>query len=92
MITAKEASLVLQEAFKQDPSAISQLINSRVNSAMPVGVAEDSPATYGMDSDGQLIIGVLGLINALVTDGYVAAHYGDDGKILGFAVVGSNGG
>lgn len=79
---------VLNRLHKADPFVMQNLIFMRVpcNEA----VAKDPTIQVGVDHKGAATVGILGIINGLfgVDDrgiGYIYAHLGKSGNVLGFS-------
>ncbi|MGO3569152.1 MAG: 3'-5' exonuclease [Serratia grimesii] len=81
-LSAQSAVDTLQQLFKADPTAITALVNNRVFCSE--GFVRDTPATVGI-CDGVYLVGMIGIINALIAPEVIAAIY-DDMELTGFTV------
>ncbi|MFP7610174.1 3'-5' exonuclease family protein [Serratia quinivorans] len=82
-LNAQKAVDILIRLFQADPVAIAALVNHRVQCSEQFA-RSDIPATIGI-CDGAYVIGMLGIINALIAPEVIGAIY--DGKeITSFAV------
>jgi DNA polymerase III epsilon subunit-like protein len=82
-LNAQKAVDILNSLFQADPVAIAALVNHRVQCSEQFA-RNDIRATIGI-CDGAYVIGMLGIINALIAPKVIGANY--DGKeITGFAV------
>ncbi|HHX7274403.1 TPA: hypothetical protein ACVHP3_004687 [Yersinia enterocolitica] len=82
-ITAQLAVDILNQALSLDPDCITALVSHRIE--CNATLAHDSEVMCGM-SEGKYMTGALGVINSLVTDGFVAALYTDEKKLAAFQV------
>ncbi|EMD6807867.1 hypothetical protein VRU30_001392 [Serratia marcescens] len=81
--TANYVIDILNELFKADPDAITSLVNHRVECSDYFGAM--TVATVGRRVDGAVVVGMIGIINALIFPEVIAAIY--DGKeLIGFTV------
>lgn len=74
---------VLRDVLAADPKAVTAILETR-HSCRPE-VESASPAVPSRDEAGNLVLGALGLINALVTpDWRIVAHYDEAGMVFDF--------
>lgn len=81
-ITAQKAVDILNGLFQVDPDAITALVDNRVKCSEYF--AKKTAATVGI-CDSTYIIGMIGVINALIAPEVIAAIY-DGNELKGFAV------
>ncbi|MFV1478129.1 3'-5' exonuclease [Serratia sp. Z4] len=81
-ITAQKAVDILNGLFQVDPDAITALVDNRVKCSEYF--AKKTAATVGI-CDSTYIIGMIGVINALISPEVIAAIY-DGNELKGFAV------
>lgn len=84
MINVNKAVEILNELLILDPAAITSLANNRV--ACSDRLATDSTAVCAR-TNGVMRVGMVGVINAMVEDGFIGAEYDDDSVLVGFRVV-----
>ncbi|HDG4082628.1 TPA: 3'-5' exonuclease [Staphylococcus aureus] len=77
-LSAQSAVNTLQQLFKADKRAITALVNHRVECSE--FFAGKTTATVGQNSDGAYVVGLIGIINALIFPDVIAAVY--EGKEL----------
>lgn len=77
-LSAQSAVNTLQQLFKADKRAITALVNHRVECSE--FFAGKTTATVGQRSDGAYVVGLIGIINALIFPDVIAAVY--EGKEL----------
>ena len=82
-LNAQKAVDILNRLFQADPAAIAALVSHRVQCSEQFA-RSDIPATIGICDDAY-VIGMLGIINALIAPEVIGAIYGGKG-IAGFAV------
>ncbi|MGP0916528.1 hypothetical protein ACJ8PD_23755 [Serratia sp. CY70267] len=82
-ITAQKAVDILNVLFQVDPVAITALVNNRVFCSE--ALAHQSPASVGFTNN-YYIVGMVGIINALVAPDTIGAIY-DDMQLVGFAII-----
>lgn len=82
-ITAQKAVDILNRLFQVDPVAITTLVNNGVFCSEKL--AKETSAIVGF-FDGYYLVGMVGIINALVAPDVIAAIY-DDMELTGFAIV-----
>lgn len=89
MVSASEITDKLNLMLSLDPQATATLVGHRVNCSELLG-ADDSPFVCSADADGQLRIGLIGVLNSITSagSGRVAAIYDESGKLTSFTVVG----
>lgn len=85
-ITAQKAVDILNGLFQVDPAAITTLVNNGVFCSEKL--AKETSAIVGF-FDGCYLVGMLGIINALVAPDIIAAIY-DDMELTGFVIVDSS--
>ncbi len=85
-ITAQKAVDILNGLFQVDPAAITALVNNRVFCSEKL--AKETSARVGF-YDGYYLIGIVGIINALVAPDAIGAIY-DDMVLIGFGIVDSS--
>jgi hypothetical protein len=78
----------LNAVLKADPAAMHALVESRVPCRSEVETA--SPAVPYAQPDGTLLLGLLGVVNAIAGahGGVVVAHFDDVGRLHRFALLG----
>jgi len=81
-LSAQAAADTLQQLFVADPDAITALVDHRVECSEKF--AHETAATVGVN-DSAYIIGMIGIINALIAPEVIAAIY-DGNELKGFAV------
>ena len=82
-ITAQKAADILNGMLKVDPVAITALVNNRIFCSAEL--AHQTPANVG-SVHGNYLVGVVGIINAMVAPDVIGAVY-DDMVLVGFGVV-----
>ncbi|CAI0809773.1 DNA polymerase III polC-type [Serratia proteamaculans] len=82
-LNAQSAVNTLQQLFKADTDAITALVDHRVECSEYF--AAMTTATVGQHADGAYIVGLIGIINALIFPDVLAAVY-DGNKLTGFTV------
>ncbi|HGM5349228.1 TPA: 3'-5' exonuclease [Serratia marcescens] len=82
-LNAQKAVDILNRLFQVDPAAIAALVSHRVQCSEQFA-RSDIPATIGICDDAY-VIGMLGIINALIAPEVIGAIYGGKG-MAGFAV------
>lgn len=89
MMKAKCIAERLNQMLLLDPEAVASLIGHRVVCDKSLA-ADDSPFVCSVDAQGDIRIGMVGVINALAEPGTgrVAAFYNDCGQLTSFTVVG----
>nr|WP_308530362.1 3'-5' exonuclease [uncultured Serratia sp.] len=82
-LSAQKAVDILNGLFQVDPVAITALVNNRVFCSE--ALAHQSPASVGFTNN-YYIVGMVGIINALVAPDTIGAIY-DDMQLVGFAII-----
>lgn len=82
-LSAQSAVNTLQQLFKADKRAITALVNHRVECSE--FFAGKTTATVGHRADGAYIVGLIGIINALIFPDVIAAVY-EGQELTGFTV------
>lgn len=85
-ITAQKAVDILNGLFQVDPAAITALVNNRVFCSEKS--VKETSARVGF-CDGYCLIGMVGVINALIAPDTIGAIY-DGMTVIGFAIVDSS--
>ncbi|MFQ0827264.1 hypothetical protein AAH211_01980 [Serratia fonticola] len=78
MIPAQEAVDMLNTLLAIDAEAVSRLATNYVGCSKALG--RDTQAVIGVDKRGAFTVGMIGIMNAMVTDGYIAAVVTNDGE------------
>lgn len=83
---ACEAVELLNKLLDEQPDFTTQIINARY------GLSEsfrksDLPFVCGIAKDGNIQMGVIGMMNGIVSDGRIAASFDDDMKLIEFVVI-----
>ncbi|NYA43239.1 3'-5' exonuclease [Serratia fonticola] len=81
-LTAQKAVDILARLFCTDPDAITSLVDHRVECSEEF--ATKTAAIVGVDDDAY-VVGMVGIINALIAPEVIAASY-NDGELTGFEV------
>ncbi|HDL8448444.1 TPA: hypothetical protein PXR39_000808 [Yersinia enterocolitica] len=85
MISAQEAVDALNILLATDAKTVSRLATNYVECSEALG--RGTQAVVGIDKHGTFTIGMIGIMNAMVTDGRIAAIVTDDGKSVSKFVV-----
>ncbi len=84
----EQAVEILNKIFRADPIAMQDIIDHRMEINLDEEHVKDVNLIIGTGKDGEGpdTIGPLGIMQALITGGRVAASYNDDGKLTGFGI------
>lgn len=83
---AKDAANLLNKLLKEQPEFTKELIDMRVKLSESF-VESDLPFVCARHNDGFIYMGVLGVVNGMVSDGIVAALIDIDGNIARFEAI-----
>ena len=83
---ACEAVELLNKLLDEQPDFTSQIIKARYGLSESF-IKSDLPFVGGIAKDGSIHMGVIGLMNGIVSNGKIAASFDDDMKLVEFVVI-----
>ena len=83
---ACEAVELLNKLLDEQPDFTSQIIKARYSLSESF-IKSDLPFVGGIAKDGNIHMGVIGMMNGIVSDGRIAASFDDDMNLVEFVVI-----